>query len=426
MFEGPFDSGDPVLEGLEEPPGCVDFGSLRIPMPAGAQLQVESGSGELLRAVHVLVPAGRVSLSALAAPRSSPLWRGLAGEIADSLAGEGARVRTEWGQWGREVEAGSGGALSRFIGVDGPRWMLYGVATGPADGAAELAETLRAMMGGTVVRRGVEPLPVKTVLPLRLPEHLEERMALALEAAAQQEVTQQDAPPPPRRPVPPCRSSSPPVMRTSPPSAGQPANQRPAAAGPCRLPAPEPRSELRPESPRRGQDSTRRKWEQDTLPHGYLARASSAEATGELPRVSQEESWSSAKPAVGADQMGHQPAWALLEQALTFWPDERFASAPDVVPLPPDRGALDVPLPPDRGALDDARPARPEPLTDLFAPAATADDAAGESAGEAWPRTETDRLNGTEALHLALINDSAATRDWRANADRRGRHRRSG
>ncbi|HTK62016.1 MAG TPA: DUF3710 domain-containing protein [Pseudonocardia sp.] len=183
--EGPYDSEDPAVARLGKTAGRVDFGSLRIPIPARAQLQVEKGTGELLRAVHVLVPSGRVSLSALAAPRSNPLWRGLSGEIAESLSGDGARVRTQWGEWGREVEAGSNGALSRFIGVDGPRWMLYGVATGPADGAEELADVLREMMRKTVVYRGPDPLPVKTVLPLRLPEHLEENVERARDVSAQ-------------------------------------------------------------------------------------------------------------------------------------------------------------------------------------------------------------------------------------------------
>jgi hypothetical protein len=173
---GPYDVDDPAAAEMD---GGLDFGSLRVPMPARAQLQVEQGGGELLRAVHVLVPSGRVSLSALAAPRSSPLWRGLAKEIADSLAKDGARVWLEWGRWGREVLASSNGALSRFIGVDGPRWMLYGVATGPAQDADALAATLRHMIAGTVVTRGLAPLPVKTVLPLRLPEHLEQRVEQA-------------------------------------------------------------------------------------------------------------------------------------------------------------------------------------------------------------------------------------------------------
>ena len=72
-------------------------------------------------------------MSALAAPKSSRLWPELAKEIEASLREGGARVRSFTGDWGRELHATTGAATSVFIGVDGPRWMLYGVATGPTD-----------------------------------------------------------------------------------------------------------------------------------------------------------------------------------------------------------------------------------------------------------------------------------------------------
>jgi uncharacterized protein DUF3710 len=264
---GPFDAEEPAAGTVE---GGLDFGSLRVPIPARAQLQVEHSSGELLRAVHVLMPSGRVSLSALAAPRSTPLWRELSQEIADSLARDGARVRSEWGEWGREVQAESNGALSRFIGVDGPRWMLYGVATGPADGAGELAEALREMIRGTVVTRGLDPLPVKTVLPLRLPEHLEERVEQARQQSrepAQISSVPPESPAlaaPPRAPhpaqpsVPPSWSeqSSPGRPVPPPPGSSQPAaSGRSARIGWPGDPAPPsvpPRPTVPPEGPATG------------------------------------------------------------------------------------------------------------------------------------------------------------------------------
>ena len=50
--------------------------------------------------------------------------------------------------------------------------MLYGVATGPTGSARELDAALRVMLRGTVVVRGRSPYPVRTVLPLTVPEHL--------------------------------------------------------------------------------------------------------------------------------------------------------------------------------------------------------------------------------------------------------------
>jgi hypothetical protein len=236
---GPFDVAEPGAAGCA---GGLDFGSLRVPLPSRAQLQVEEGAGQLLRAVHVLVPTGRVSLSALAAPRSGPLWRDLAEEIAESLAKDGARVRSEWGDWGREVQAGSRGALSRFIGVDGPRWMLYGVATGPAEGADELAETLREMIRHTVVTRGADPLPVKTVLPLRLPEDLEDSVVQARERGPQVSdvagdaagpVAQPEAPPTPVRQVdaPPSATTPTGISAVPPPAAADGAQPAPSLGG---------------------------------------------------------------------------------------------------------------------------------------------------------------------------------------------------
>ena len=125
-----------------------------------------------IQAVHVTVPEGRLSVSALAAPRTGGLWADLAVEIDASLREGGARVRSFTGEWGRELHATTEGATSVFVGVDGPRWMLYGVATGPTRDAVNLDARLRRMLRGTIVVRGRAPYPVRTVLPLVTPPGL--------------------------------------------------------------------------------------------------------------------------------------------------------------------------------------------------------------------------------------------------------------
>jgi hypothetical protein len=166
---GPFDEDDagPVPAGPER----VDFGAVRVPVPRGGEVSVEPEDGRL-QAVHVMLPAGRLSVSALAAPRTERLWPDLAAEIDESLREGGATVRSFTGEWGRELHARTGDASSLFVGVDGPRWMLYGVATGPTSAAAELDAALRTMLRGTVVVRGRSPYPVRTVLPLTIPAEL--------------------------------------------------------------------------------------------------------------------------------------------------------------------------------------------------------------------------------------------------------------
>jgi hypothetical protein len=81
------------------------------------------------------------------------------------------------------LAAVANGTALRFIGVDGPRWMLRGVAAGPLEQAGPLAHALRDLVRGTVVARGDNPLPVRTPLPLELPDaiarHIEQQSAQA-------------------------------------------------------------------------------------------------------------------------------------------------------------------------------------------------------------------------------------------------------
>ncbi|WP_344252961.1 DUF3710 domain-containing protein, partial [Pseudonocardia hydrocarbonoxydans] len=167
---GPFDAED--LDADSTPAGLLDFGSIRIPVPPEGTVTVEPTANGRLQAVHVTLPGGRLSVSALAAPKSSGLWAELVAEIDSSLREGGARVRSLQGDWGRELHARTGAALSVFVGVDGARWMLYGVATGPERHAVDLDAALRRMLKGTVVDRGRSPFPVRTVLPLTVPDEL--------------------------------------------------------------------------------------------------------------------------------------------------------------------------------------------------------------------------------------------------------------
>ncbi|MFC5994100.1 DUF3710 domain-containing protein [Pseudonocardia hispaniensis] len=178
---GPFDVDELDLD--DDPEARTDFGALRLAVPGRGAVTVEPTANGRLQAVHVALPEGRLSVSALAAPRSSRLWPELVKEIEASLRDGGAQVRSFQGDWGRELRAHTQGASSVFVGVDGPRWMLYGVATGPVQHAVDLDAELRRMLRGTVVVRGRAPYPPRTVLPLELPAHLKEQQEAAAKAA---------------------------------------------------------------------------------------------------------------------------------------------------------------------------------------------------------------------------------------------------
>jgi hypothetical protein len=165
---GPFDDEDAPADGLAR----LDLGSVRIPLPGESQVQVEMDPQGPLRAVHVLTPNARITVGAYAAPRSGELWPEISRELAEQLHGDGARVRRENGEWGIELVAFVNDVLLRFVGVDGPRWMLRAVSAGPKETSAKAAEELRDIVRGTVVVRGEQPMPVRTPLPMELPEEI--------------------------------------------------------------------------------------------------------------------------------------------------------------------------------------------------------------------------------------------------------------
>jgi hypothetical protein len=184
-LDGPFD-----IEDFDDPADAelarLDLGSVLIPMPEGSQLQVELTESGVPSAVWVITPNGRFTIAAYAAPKTTRLWREVAGELADSLRKDSAKVVIRDGPWGREV-IGTASGVVHFIGVDGYRWMIRCVVNGPHETIDALVEEAREAVADTVVRRGDTPLPVRTPLPVQLPEP----MAAQLRAASEQQAAQQ-------------------------------------------------------------------------------------------------------------------------------------------------------------------------------------------------------------------------------------------
>jgi Protein of unknown function (DUF3710) len=179
-LEGPFD-----IEDFDDPADAelarLDLGSVLLPMPEGGQLQVELTETGVPSAVWIVTPNGRFTIAAYAAPKTAGLWREVAGELADSLRQDSAKVVIRNGTWGREV-IGTATGVVHFIGIDGYRWMIRCVVNGPHETIDALVDEARIALADTVVRRGDTPLPVRTPLPVQLPEP----MAAQLRDAAQQ------------------------------------------------------------------------------------------------------------------------------------------------------------------------------------------------------------------------------------------------
>lgn len=192
-LDGPFDIDD-----FDDPSAAtqarLDLGSVLIPMPEGAQVQVEVSETGVPSAVWLVTANGRLNIAAYAAPKTTGLWREVAGELAEALRNDNASVSIVDGPWGREVIGTAAGAV-RFIGVDGYRWMVRCVVNGAHETMDALTAEARNALADTVVRRGETPLPVRTPLPVQLPEPMAEQLRAAAAQQAAQQAAAQGAPP---------------------------------------------------------------------------------------------------------------------------------------------------------------------------------------------------------------------------------------
>jgi Protein of unknown function (DUF3710) len=204
-LDGPFDIDD-FDDSASAALARLDLGSVLIPMPEAGQVQVELTQAGVPNAVWVVTPHGRFTIAAYAAPKSTGLWREVATELAESLRKDVPTVTIEDGPWGREIVGigGEGSGVVRFIGVDGYRWMIRCVINGPQENIDDLAEEARNALADTVVRRGDQPMAVRTPLPVQLPEPMAAQLRAAAEQAAAQaaaQAQQAGQEPPPAEPV---------------------------------------------------------------------------------------------------------------------------------------------------------------------------------------------------------------------------------
>jgi hypothetical protein len=119
-----------------------------------------------------------VQLQVFAAPRTIGVWSDIRTEIADSITAQGGKAEVVDGPLGRELAAtiaapGPDGRpvhnVVRFMGVDGPRWFLRAVVSGPAATDAAKAAPLVEVVRSTIVVRDDEARPPREALPLRIP-----------------------------------------------------------------------------------------------------------------------------------------------------------------------------------------------------------------------------------------------------------------
>ncbi len=187
--DGPFDlteMADPDAESAER----LDLGCLQVPLLDGLEVRVEvDPNTEEPAAVTFVREEGALQIQAFAAPKSGGGWEDARGDISRSVTSDGGTVDEQEGRFGTELFATAYFAdddgeqieqRMRFVGVDGPRWMVRGVLLGagadPAD-AAQLEEVFCSL----VISRGDVAVPPGTPLKITLPEQVPDAAELVEE-----------------------------------------------------------------------------------------------------------------------------------------------------------------------------------------------------------------------------------------------------
>lgn len=176
---GPWDVDDAPTD----EPARVDLGGLRIPVLGDIELRVDVSPEGQLASATLVHGSSAMQVNAFAAPRTAGIWAEIRQEIVESLQGGGGSAEETEGPFGTELRAripgevpGQGRVLqpARFMGVDGPRWFVRALLSGPAATDPVQAEVLEAVFRQVVVVRGKDAMAPRDQIPLRLPREAAE------------------------------------------------------------------------------------------------------------------------------------------------------------------------------------------------------------------------------------------------------------
>jgi hypothetical protein len=161
----------------------LDLGSLQIPAIEGVEVRVQANPDGVVEQIVLVDGDSALQLGVFAAPRSEGIWNEVRDEIAQAMVADGVAAREVQGQYGIELTARvttpEGPADLRFVGVDGPRWMVRALFQGAAAADPSREGALGEVLTGLVVVRDNEARPVREALPLRLPKEMTEQAQAA-------------------------------------------------------------------------------------------------------------------------------------------------------------------------------------------------------------------------------------------------------
>lgn len=165
--KGPWDSLDSEAPDTDE---YLDIGALMLPFLKGSELRLKANSqtGDVLGAT-ITYGSSSLELEPFAAPKSLGLWD----EVRADLLKANPSCKEVDGVFGKEltlpVKVKGKNMLTRVVGIDGPRWMLRGIFSGPAAKGGKEKDVLDGYLADLVVVRGDEPLAPRDLVPMHAP-----------------------------------------------------------------------------------------------------------------------------------------------------------------------------------------------------------------------------------------------------------------
>lgn len=191
--EGPWDVDDAPDDEIQR----IDLGAMRVPVPADTEVRVDVGPDGQVIAATLVQGDSALQVNVFAAPRTIGIWAEVREEIATALREGGGKAEEAEGTYGPELEAtvpsGDTFAPARFLGVDGPRWFVRALVTGPAATDRAAGAELEAALRNLIVVRGGTAMAVRDPLPLALPKEVAEQAAAAQAGEASTSEGESDA-----------------------------------------------------------------------------------------------------------------------------------------------------------------------------------------------------------------------------------------
>lgn len=175
----------------------IDLGGLFIKSNPGLNLRLDADpQSQQVIAVTLQLGEGTLQVQAFAAPKSRGIWDDIRKELSESVRAQGGQVEVSDGAFGRQLitrvpaelpNGQKGFRIARFVGIDGPRWFVRGVFSGKAVLPGADTTALEEVLRNIVVNRGSEPMAPRDLLPMRVPQNIQEAAAQQQAAAREEE-----------------------------------------------------------------------------------------------------------------------------------------------------------------------------------------------------------------------------------------------